>query len=122
MTFSLAGCKNQPAQNEATSNVAPRGALELVFPYGSEKEKWINQVTDNFNRENHRTSSSKPIFVHAIPMGSGEAIDEVMEGRRQPDVISPASGAFIKLGHAQSQSKYGKYLIGPTYIWCCRRS
>jgi Ca-activated chloride channel family protein len=47
-------------------------------------------------------------------MGSGEAIDEVLEGRRQPDLISPASAAFIKLGNAQSQSKYGKDLIGST--------
>jgi Ca-activated chloride channel family protein len=47
-------------------------------------------------------------------MGSGEAIDEVMEGRRQPHIISPASAAFIKLGNAQSQSKYGKDLIAST--------
>jgi Bacterial extracellular solute-binding protein len=47
-------------------------------------------------------------------MGSGEAIDEVLEGRRQPHLISPASAAFIKLGNAQSQSKYGKDLISST--------
>src|SRR5258708_26347535 len=47
-------------------------------------------------------------------MGSGEAIDEVLEGRNQPHIISPASSAFIKLGNAKSQSKYGKDLIGPT--------
>src|SRR5258708_38256959 len=47
-------------------------------------------------------------------MGSGEAIDEVLESRNQPHIISPASSAFIKLGNAQSQSKYGKDLIGST--------
>src|SRR5262249_1287859 len=60
------------------------------------------------------TSGGKRIFVHAIPMGSGEAIDEVLDGRRQPHMISPASAAFIKLGNAQSQSKYGKDLITST--------
>src|SRR5215469_10610921 len=107
----LSSCKSRSKSEVPTPSA---DSVQLTFTYGSEKEKWINEVTDNFNRENHRTSSSKPIFVHAIPMGSGEAIDEVMEGRRQPDVISPASGAFIKLGNAQSQSKYGKDLIGST--------
>jgi len=107
----LSSCKSKSKSEVPTPSA---DSVQLTFTYGSEKEKWINEVTDNFNRESHRTSSNKPIFVHAIPMGSGEAIDEVMEGRRQPDVISPASGAFIKLGNAQSQSKYGKDLIGPT--------
>ena len=92
----------------------PSDALQLIFTYGSEKEKWINEVTDAFNRGEHRTSGGKRIFVNAYAVGSGEAIDEVMEGRRQPDVISPASAAFIKLGNAQSQSKYGKDLIAST--------
>ena len=92
----------------------PSDALQLTFTYGSEKEKWINEVTDAFNRGEHRTSGGKRIFVNAYAMGSGEAIDEMMEGRRQPDIISPASAAFVKLGNAQSQSKYGKDLISST--------
>lgn len=107
----VSGCKSK-SKGEVPTPAAD--SIQLTFTYGSEKEKWINEVTDNFNRQNHRTNSGRPIFVHAIPMGSGEAIDEVMEGRRQPELISPASGAFIKLGNAQSQSKYGKDLIGST--------
>src|SRR6516162_4217993 len=109
----LPACKSKPAsENEA--NAPPPNRLELLFTYGSEKEKWINEVTAEFNRGDHRTSSGKRIWVQAIPMGSGEAIDEVMEGRRQPHIISPASAAFIKLGNAQSQSKYGRDLIAST--------
>jgi Ca-activated chloride channel homolog len=108
----LSGCKSKgPSEGGA---VPSADALQLTFTYGSEKEKWINEVTEAFNRGDHRTSSGRRIFVHAFAMGSGEAIDEVMEGRRQPDIISPASAAFIKLGNAQSQSKYGKDLIGST--------
>jgi Ca-activated chloride channel family protein len=88
--------------------------LELTFSYGSEKEKWINDVTNEFNRGDHRTSSGKHILVRTFPMGSGEAIDEILEGRRQPHLVSPASAAFIKLGNSQSQSKFGKDLIGST--------
>src|SRR5271166_867473 len=113
----LTACKSKtPSESESSSpsNSNSKDRLELTFTYGSEKEKWINEVTDAFNRGDHRTASGKRIFVRAIPMGSGEAIDEVMEGRRQPHIISPASAAFIKLGNAQSQSKYGKDLIAST--------
>jgi len=108
----LPACKSKtPLQAESGSS---SDRLALTFTYGSEKEKWINEVTTEFNRADHRTSSGKRIYVQAIPMGSGEAIDEVLDGRRQPHLISPASAAFIKLGNAQSQSKYGKDLIAST--------
>jgi Ca-activated chloride channel family protein len=109
----LPACKSKPASDAELSSPSA-DKLELVFTYGSEKEKWITDVTTEFNRGEHKTSSGKRIYVRAIPMGSGEAIDEVMEGRRQPHLISPASAAFIKLGNAQSQSKYGKDLITST--------
>jgi len=108
----LPACKSKSSQAEFGNYSGDK--LELVFTYGSEKEKWINDATADFNRGEHKTAAGKRIFIKTIPMGSGEAIDEVMEGRRQPDLISPASAAFIKLGNAQSQSKYGKDLIAST--------
>ena len=113
----LTGCKSKTApsaSNEGAGAQAPPDSIELLFTYGSEKERWINEVTDRFNREDHRAQGGKRIFVRAIPMGSGELIDEVLSGTRQPHLISPASAAFIKLGNAQSQSKTGHELIGPT--------
>lgn len=108
------GCKKQtPSVNEAPS-AAPRGSLELVFPYGSEKEKWIKDVTDAFNRSNTKTQSGKTIFVRPMPMGSGETIDNILSGRLQAHLASPASAAFIKLGNAESRSKSGKDLIAST--------
>jgi Ca-activated chloride channel homolog len=111
----VAGCKSSPRESAPAATPEPsHDSLELIFSYGSEKEKWIKEVTDRFNAEDHRAPGGKRIFVRAISMGSGECIDEVLEGRRQPHIISPASAAFIKLGNAQSQSKTGKNLIGPT--------
>jgi Ca-activated chloride channel family protein len=112
------GCKSKQPSSSATAEranaPAPAGSIELIFTYGSEKERWINEVTDKFNREDHRAPGGKRIFVHAIPMGSGECIDEVLNGERQPHLISPASAAFIKLGNAQSQRKTGRELIAST--------
>ena len=95
-------------------SAAPRGSIELVFPYGSEKEKWINDVTQAFNRSGAKTQSGKPIFVRALPMGSGETIDNILSGRLQAHLASPASSAFIKLGNAESRTKTGKDLIAST--------
>jgi Ca-activated chloride channel family protein len=92
----LPACKSRTSSdNESASSAPSADRLELVFTYGSEKEKWITEVTSQFNRENHRTASGTRIYVNATPLGSGEAIDEVMEGRRQPHIISPASAAFM---------------------------
>jgi Ca-activated chloride channel homolog len=109
-----AGCRKQSPNTNETPAAVPRGALELVFPYGSEKEKWINDVTTAFNRGDAKTPGGKTIFVRAMPMGSGETIDNILSGRFQAHLASPASAAFIKLGNAESRAKTGKDLIGST--------
>ncbi len=88
--------------------------IELVFPYGSEKKLWLTDVTDAFNQQQNKTSSGKIIQVKAIPMGSGETMQEVLEGRLKADLVSPASAAFIRLSNAESQTKTGKDLVGDT--------
>jgi Ca-activated chloride channel homolog len=112
----LGGCKkeNPSRQESASSERAPAGSLELVFPYGSEKEKWITDVTRDFNQRNIKTSGGKTIYVRALPMGSGETIDNILSGSLQAHLASPASGAFIKLGNAESRLKTGKDLIVST--------
>jgi Ca-activated chloride channel family protein len=99
------------SSSSASAPGAPAGALELVFTYGSEKEEWLKDVTGAFNRERHKTASGRVISVTAIPLGSGECIDELINGTRQAHLTSPASGAFIKLGNAQWRAKTGKDLV-----------
>ena len=89
-------------------------AVRLTFLYGSEKEDWIKDVTDAFNKSGAKTAAGKPIAVKATPEGSGECIDDVLSERVKADLVSPASGAFILLGNAESKEKGGKDLIGPT--------
>jgi Ca-activated chloride channel family protein len=114
--LSIGGCKKQDSstQQTASSEQAPQGSLELIFPYGSEKEKWVGEVTRDFNQSHTKISSGKSIFVRALPMGSGETLDNILSGRMQAHLASPASGAFIKLGNAESRSKTGKDVIAST--------
>jgi Ca-activated chloride channel homolog len=110
----VSGCKTQRSPQRESATQAPRGALELVFPYGSEKENWIKDVTSAFNRSGAKTQSGRTIFVRTVPMGSGELIDNILSGRLQAHIASPASAAFIKLGNAESRTKTGKDLIAST--------
>src|SRR3974390_1439722 len=77
------GCKSKQQSSPPEGGAAapaPPDSIELLFTYGSEKERWINEVTDKFNREDRRAQGGKRIFVRAIPMGSGECIDELLDG------------------------------------------
>jgi Ca-activated chloride channel homolog len=100
------GCKKSPTETAETPSAAPRGSLELVFPYGSEKEKWINDVTGAFNRSGAKTQSGKTIFVRAMPIGSGETIDNILSGLLQAHLASPASA--LSIDQAASRFQFGK--------------
>ncbi|MGC3990917.1 MAG: VWA domain-containing protein [Chthoniobacteraceae bacterium] len=117
MVFMVTGC-NKPASisdnSPAVPTPAPVDTLELTFSYGSEKQDWIETVTRDFNAAHNKSASGKIISVKALPMGSGECIDTIMNGTVKADLTSPASGAFIKLGNAESRTKTGKDLIAST--------
>ena len=112
------GCKIQretpAAADAAPAQRDPQKTVTVTFTYGSEKEEWVKDVTAQFNSEHHTVADGRTIVVDALPMGSGECIDEILGESRQTDVISPASAAFIKLGNAQSRAKTGKDLVAST--------
>jgi len=115
--FTLAACR-KPAPQTSTPDAEPerpRGeTLELLFTYGSEKEEWVKAVTADFHRGQPKTAAGKFIRVTAVPKGSGECLDELINGTTQAHLTSPASSAFIKLGNAQWRAKKGGDLIGAT--------
>jgi len=88
--------------------------IELVFTYGSEKEKWIEEETKRFNALKQTIEDGRRIFVTAIAMGSGDCVNEILEGRRETHLTSPASLAYIELGNAESKAKTGRPLVGKT--------
>ena len=114
LLISLSSCKRSSPPTSEGAGAPPPGALEVVFTYGSEKEKWIKEVTDQFNRAQNKTSSGQVIYVRPIAMGSGESIDAILSGDIKAHIVSPASAAFITLGNAESRTKTGKDLVGST--------
>jgi len=88
--------------------------LELVLTFGSEKQKWIDEVTRQFNASGRTLPSGERIKVAAVPVGSGELIDEVLTQRRKTHLVSPAASAFILLGNDESREHGQGDLVGPT--------
>jgi Ca-activated chloride channel family protein len=74
----------------------------------------VKAVTTDFHQRQPKTASGKFIRVKAVPKGSGECVEELVQGTAQVHLTSPASAAFIKLGNAQWRAKTGQDLIGPT--------
>lgn len=117
LAVGIASCRRSaaPAPDAGESRRADSPTtLRLVFTYGSEKEPWIAEATSAWNRLARKTASGRTIVVEAVPMGSGEAIEELLVGTRKAHLTSPASGAFVTLGNAQSRARVGHDLVGTT--------
>lgn len=99
---------------DAPTNETSANTLNLLFTYGSEKEEWIKAMTAEFHRRQVKTASGKVIRVNAVPKGSGELIDGLVNGTDKAQLASPASTAFVKLGNAQWRTKHGKDLFSHT--------
>ena len=112
----IPGCRRHPATGARGDALGPVAAdeIRLRFAYGSEKQRWIEDVTAAFNAAGTKTRGGKRITVEALPKGSGECVDDLLSGREQDDLLSPASNIFIKQGNAQSRTATGKDAIGPT--------
>jgi Ca-activated chloride channel family protein len=89
----------------------PGGPIELLFVYGSEKEAWVNDATGVFN-DGKPVVEGRPIHVKAVPLGSGETVEDVLAGRQKAHLISPASGAYLELGNGMAGEKGEKDLVG----------
>jgi Ca-activated chloride channel family protein len=122
MVLALSGCDRPPssqsgantgANTGGTSAAVPANQVDVLFVYGSEKQDWIDAVTPAFNAAQHVLPNGKVIHITTKAMGSGESKDDILAGRLQADVWSPASGVFVTLANAESQTKGGP-LVGPT--------
>jgi Ca-activated chloride channel family protein len=69
----------------------------LRVDYGSEKQAWLEDAVARFEASGPRLATGRPIDVQTRSLGSGEAVSDILEGRSQPHVFSPASSAYLVL-------------------------
>lgn len=92
----------------------PDGTLHLDFAYSSEKEGWIREATVAFNAAGARLPDGRPIRVEAVAEGSGELVEDLVDGIGRPHLVSPASALFLQRGNALSRARTGQDLVGET--------
>ncbi len=101
--------------NSANTDGPPDDALVVRMLYGSEKQAWIETVTPAFNAQKRASSSGRPIFVEAVPMGSTESMELILNGQEQPAVWSPASTILVPVANQRwAQANNGAALVDDT--------
>lgn len=89
-----------------------RNALVVRMLYGSEKQAWIEAVTAAFNAQQIPSPSGKPIFIQAVPLGSGDALEQIVSGQEQPVIWSPASSLLLPLAN----ERWAEQHPGTTFV------
>jgi Ca-activated chloride channel family protein len=88
--------------------------VKVRFTYGSEKAAWIFDATEAFNALGEQTASGKRICVNAVPMGSGDSVNQIKDGTAGPDEVhatSPASDLYVNLINHENEQERGAELL-----------
>ena len=78
--------------------------------YGSEKQLWIDDVVADFNNRK-MTACDGVITVNATPIGSGDSMNQILDGKIHPDIWSPAGTVWLTLLNSKWHQKYGSNII-----------
>ena len=89
-------------------------SVTLSIVYGSEKQAWLDPMIQQYNSEKHKTPQGSVIQVQGTPLGSIEALDQMLADQLKPTVWSPASSLYIPVAQAQWSKKFGKDLSAAT--------
>jgi hypothetical protein len=99
--------------------IPPPAPVVVSVLYSTEKEAWLNEVILDFERTNP-TIAGHPVQIELEKMGSWEINAAVLDGTRQPDIVSPASSLQIVALQDASSAKFGRPLLNPADTATCR--
>ncbi len=88
--------------------------VALAIVYGSEKQAWMDPMIQQYNAEKHKTDQGSVIQVTGTPLGSIDALNQMLADQLQPAVWSPASSLYIPVAQAEWSKKFGKDLSAST--------
>jgi ABC-type molybdate transport system substrate-binding protein len=97
----------------------PPAPIVVSVAYSTEKEAWLNEVIVDFEKTNP-TINGHPVKIDLEKMGSWEINAAVLDGTRQPTLISPASSLQIAALQDSSSAKFGHSLVNPADTAACR--
>lgn len=84
--------------------------VTITVVYGTEKERWLTDAVAAFESSGI-TANGAPINIELRGLGSGQAMEQILNGSLQPDVWSPAGDLWITLLNQEWQQRNGSPLI-----------
>jgi ABC-type Fe3+ transport system substrate-binding protein len=99
--------------------IPPPAPLVVSVLSSTEKEAWLNEIILDFEKT-HPTIDGHPIKIELEKMGSWEINAAVLDGTRQPEIVSPASSLQIAALQDASSAKFSGPLINPADPETCR--
>jgi hypothetical protein len=109
--------------------VAYAPARELLLPppapvvvtvlYSTEKQAWLEEIVPGFEASGANVNGH-PVNVELEKMGSWEINAAVLDGARQPVLVSPASSLQVAALQDASTAQFGKSLVNPADTASCR--
>lgn len=75
----------------------PRETVTVTIDYGSEKKTWMEEMIQAYEAAEPTLPSGERIDIVGNALGSGDAMEGILDGSRKPEVFSPASSAYLSL-------------------------
>jgi ABC-type glycerol-3-phosphate transport system substrate-binding protein len=97
----------------------PPAPVVVSVLYSTEKEAWLNEVIIDFEKTNP-IIDGHPVKIELEKMGSWEINAAVLDGTRQPVIVSPASSLQIAALQDSSTVKFGNPLVNLSDTANCR--
>ena len=99
--------------------IPPPAPIILPVLYSTEKEAWLTEAVQAFEKEDVRING-RPVKVELEKMGSREIYLAILDGERQPGIISPASSLQINILQELSKARFGRSIVNPADQNNCR--
>jgi Ca-activated chloride channel family protein len=101
----------QQANNPDATQAPPAGSVSVDISSSNTKEDWMNAMVEQFNQEQHKTSSGNLIFVQVTHVTSGGSQQAILDGKSQPTVWSPGDQSWIDGVNQVWRDRTGRPLI-----------
>lgn len=90
----------------------PPDPIVVSILYSTEKEAWLTDMVNQYAADSP-TYQGHPIKIDLEKMGSWEINNAVIDGDRQPIIISPASSLQVAALQDASNAQFGTSLVKP---------
>lgn len=111
----IGACKRETPQNTqaqstdgvSSSALAPKPTISVVLAYGSEKTNWLKDAIQRFNSSGAHLPGGEPVLVEGQAVGSGMAVEDLVDGTTKAHAWAPASSMYRDLLNRAWTSRQG---------------